>query len=87
MDAVRKWKAAGVGKSLIRFWKKAGEVQTLVYEVSDKEHYEDYPGKTIGIYVDFTTPDGFPDCSAPTRQLQERPFPYRPRRKIHITGN
>lgn len=29
MDAVRKWKAAGVGKSLIRFWKKAGEVQTL----------------------------------------------------------
>ena len=27
-----------------------------VYEVSDQEHYEDYP-ENIGIYVDFTTPE------------------------------
>ena len=28
MDVARRWKAAGVGKSRIRFWEKVGEVQT-----------------------------------------------------------
>ena len=46
------WRWKEPDKILEKGWRSAD----AVYEVSDQEHYEDYP-KNIGIYVDFTTPE------------------------------
>ena len=65
LSVTRGYLANGRGQEVEGSWRwkepdkileKGRRSADAVYEVSDKEHYEDYP-ENIGIYVDFTTPE------------------------------
>ena len=72
LSVTRGYLANGRGQEVEGSWRwkepdkilgKGRRSADAVYEVSDQEHYEDYP-ENIGIYVDFTTPEVFLMLSA-----------------------